>query len=300
MKEKKLVKKWLVNELNQEELEAFKQLDAYDSYIKLSESAKKFKAPSFDLEDSLDNLNVKILEKPARQKYSFLKYAVSIAAVFAISFAVYFAFFNNPYTVFETQTAESKTITLPDDSQVTLNAKTQLKFKAKNWISDRTLHLDGEAFFKVAKGQTFEVQTSHGTVRVLGTEFNVKSRKDLFEVNCYEGKVNVNHLNNSHDLAALNSYKYQDGKLINEEILFKLPSWMENKSTFKSISFKHVLDEFQRQYNITFSLKNINTNQLFTGSFIHNDIDNALQSITLPLQLTYLKQNGTVILATSE
>ncbi|MEX0995801.1 MAG: FecR family protein [Flavobacteriaceae bacterium] len=300
MKEKELVKKWLVNELNQEELEAFKQLDAYDSYIKLSESAKKFKAPSFDSDASLNNLKVKISEKQASPKNSFIKYATRIAAVFAISFGVYFAFFNNPYTVFETQTAESKTITLPDDSQVTLNAKTQLKFKAKNWISDRTLKLDGEAFFKVAKGQTFEVQTSHGKVRVLGTEFNVKSRKDLFEVNCYEGEVRVDHLNSSLNLPALNSYKYHNGKVIHEEMLFKLPSWMENKSTFKSVSFKHVLDEFQRQYNITFSLKNINTNQLFTGSFIHNDIDNALQSITLPLQLSYQKQNGTVILATSE
>ncbi len=300
MKEKKLVKKWLVNELNQEELEAFKKLDAYDSYIKLSESAKKFKAPSFDSVASINNLKVKISEKQASSKSSVLKYAISIAAAFAIGFGVYFVFFNDPFTVIETQTAETKTITLPDDSQVILNAKTQLKYKPKNWISDRTLQLDGEAFFKVSKGQTFEVQTSHGKVRVLGTEFNVKSRNDLFEVNCYEGKVQVNHLKRSLKLVAHNSYKYHNGKVVNEEMLFNQPSWIDNKSTFKSVSFKHVLDEFQRQYNITFNLTNVNTNQLYTGSFIHNNIDNALQSITLPLQLTYQKQNGTVILATSE
>jgi len=300
MKEKELVKKWLVNELNPEELEAFKQLDAYDSYVRLSENAKRFKAPAFDSDASFIDLKTKIQKKQTPTKKSYLKYAIQIAAVFAIGFAVYLAFFNNPYTVFETQTAERKTFTLPDESQVTLNAKTQLKFKAKNWTSDRTLKLDGEAFFKVAKGQTFEVQTSQGMVRVLGTQFNVKSREDLFEVSCYEGNVQVNHLNNTLDLAALNSYKYHNGKIVNEEMLFNQPSWMENKSTFKSVTFKQVLDEFQRQYNITFSIKNINTNQLFTGSFIHNDIDNALQSITLPLQLTYQKQNGTVILATSE
>ena len=300
MKGKELVKKWLVSELNQEELEAFKQLDAYDSYMKISESAKKFKAPSFDAQVSLNDLKTSIIKKQTPQKNNYIKYAIQIAALFVISFGVYYGFFNEPYTVYETQTAESKTITLPDDSQVTLNAKTQLKFKAKYWDTDRTIKLNGEAFFKVAKGQTFEVQTPQGKVSVLGTEFNVKSRENLFEVNCYKGKVQVNHLNKSLNLPALNSYKYHDGKVVNEEMLFNQPSWIENKSTFKSISYIHVLDDFQRQYDIKFNLKNINTKQLFTGSFIHNDIVNALQSITLPLQLTYYKQNGTVILATSE
>ncbi len=300
MKEKELVKKWLQGELNHEELEAFKQLDAYDSYVRLSYNAKHFKAPDFDSEASFSHLKAAMQKRNSSTKIPFLKYAVRIAAVFAISFGLYYAFFNDPYTVFETQIAETKTITLPDESRVTLNSKTILKYNEKTWDSNRTLKLDGEAFFIVAKGKTFEVQTPQATVRVIGTEFNVKSRDDFFEVLCYEGKVNVNHLNNSLDLAALNSYKYHDGKVVYEEMLFNQPSWMDKKSTFKSVLFGHVLNEFQRQYSITFDLNGVDTNQLFTGSFTHNDIDNALQSITLPLQLTYKKQNGNVILQKSE
>jgi transmembrane sensor len=300
MKEKKLVKKWLQGELDQEELEAFKQLDAYDSYVSLSENAKHFKAPAFDSDASFSYLKSKMQKKQTTAKKSYLKFAIQIAAVFTISFAVYYTFFNETYTVFETQIAETKTITLPDDSQVTLNSKTVLKFNEKNWKTNRSLKLDGEAFFIVAKGKTFEVQTIQGIVSVLGTEFNVKSREDIFEVHCYEGKVTVNHLNNSLDLTAFNSYKYHDGKVINEEMLFNQPSWVDKKSTFKSVLFSHVLKEFQRQFNVTFDIQGINTNQLFTGSFTHNDLDNALQSITLPLQLTYNKQNGKVILQKSE
>jgi transmembrane sensor len=301
MKEKKLVSKWLQGELNHEELEAFKQLDAYSSYLKLSENAKRFKAPEFDSSQSYSSLKEK-LNNSTRQKAkpSVLNFVLRIAAVFAIGFGLYFLMFNDPYTTISTQTAETKTITLPDASSVTLNAMTTLKYKQKNWDNNRTIKLDGEAFFKVATGKTFSVETAQGSVNVLGTAFNVLSRKGLFEVNCFEGKVRVEHIDNLIDLVASTTYKYHNGKVVNEEMLFKQPTWMENRSTFKSVNYSHVLSEFERQYNIVFELQNINTQQLFTGSFIHHNLENALQSITLPLQLTYTKENGKVILQKSE
>jgi ferric-dicitrate binding protein FerR (iron transport regulator) len=49
-----------------------------------------------------------------------------------------------------------------------------------------------EAYFQVKKGQTFSVNTTDGVVKVLGTHFNVKQRKNYFEVNCFEGLVSYN------------------------------------------------------------------------------------------------------------
>ena len=46
------------------------------------------------------------------------------------------------------------------------------------WKNERSVNLDGEGFFKVAKGSKFDVETSAGTVSVVGTQFNVKNRKD--------------------------------------------------------------------------------------------------------------------------
>lgn len=301
MKEKKLVSKWLKGELNQDELEAFKQLDAYSSYLKISENAKYFKAPEFKNDDTYLTLQSTISKKaPKKTKLLPVKYLIRIAAVFVAIFSVYFLFFNDPYTTISTQIAESKTITLPDASEVTLNALSSLKFKEKSWDKNRTVKLEGEAYFIVAKGNRFSVETNQGKISVLGTKFNVNNRDDLFEVNCFEGKVHVQHLENSVDLVASTTYKYHNGKVVNEKILFGQPSWMDNRSTFKSVNYGYVLSEFERQYNIVFELENINTQQLFTGSFIHNNLDNALQSITLPLQLTYTKENGKVILQKSE
>ena len=73
MKKEDLIKKWLDNELSAEELVAFQQLEEYDSYVKLSEKAQNFKAPSFDTDSAYKNVSSHILEKrlktglPARQ-----------------------------------------------------------------------------------------------------------------------------------------------------------------------------------------------------------------------------------------
>ena len=60
--------------------------------------------------------------------------------------------------------------------------------------------------------------------------------------------------------------------------------------------FSQVIAEFERQYNVTFSVNTIDTNQLFTGSFAHNNLDIALQAITIPLNLAYTKNNNKISL----
>jgi len=295
MKKEELVKKWLNSELNQEELEAFKQLDAYSSFIKLSENAKYFKAPDFDSEASYEDLKRKLQSKKSGFRPA-LQYAIRVAAVFVLGIGLYFTFFNTSVTTIETDIAQNKTITLPDNSTVILNAKSILTYSNKNWNYNKKVSLDGEAYFKVAKGETFVVETTNGKVTVLGTAFNVKSREDIFEVSCYEGLVNVSHNATSINLAASNTYRIYAGAISFEKMAYTNPSWINNKSIFKSVKLIHVLNELERHYNIKIVSDKINTNIIFTGSFALNDLDTALQSITLPLQLGYTKENNKVIL----
>ena len=48
MTQEELIKKWLDNNLSEEELKAFKKLDASSAFMKIDEAAQKFAAPSFD------------------------------------------------------------------------------------------------------------------------------------------------------------------------------------------------------------------------------------------------------------
>ncbi|WP_164974066.1 FecR family protein [Filimonas effusa] len=69
-------------------------------------------------------------------------------------------------------------VTLPDGSEVWLNAHTRLRFpQSFAGLKQRDLYVDGEAFFKVApdKQQPFIVHTARTDIRVLGTQFNVNT-----------------------------------------------------------------------------------------------------------------------------
>jgi ferric-dicitrate binding protein FerR (iron transport regulator) len=68
-------------------------------------------------------------------------------------------------------------LTLPDGSRVWLNADSRLEYPETFADSVRAVSLEGEAFFEVAHNpkQPFLVRLKTGTVRVLGTSFNVRA-----------------------------------------------------------------------------------------------------------------------------
>ena len=83
---------------------------------------------------------------------------VRIAAIFAV-IAVTYIFIQGRDTNINTEIAEKTQIFLPDQSEVQLNANSYLSYNAEDWKDARSLRLDGEAYFKVAKGSAFVVET---------------------------------------------------------------------------------------------------------------------------------------------
>jgi transmembrane sensor len=84
---------------------------------------------------------------------------------------------------------------LSDGSVVTLNAGSKLKYDNRFGIAERTVELEGEGYFKVAKDETrpFLVKTSYLNVRALGTEFNIKAylEEKTIEATIVEGSVSI-------------------------------------------------------------------------------------------------------------
>lgn len=137
-------------------------------------------------------------ELALRRRNKFIR-AAAVFLVFAVAIA--YLFFNRTGQFVQHQTAfdETKVISLPDGSTVTLNANSIIRFESSlAKASERVVFLDGEAFFEVAKTadqKRFEVNTDNDvTVEVLGTVFNVDARKGKpTEVLLQEGKVKINH-----------------------------------------------------------------------------------------------------------
>jgi ferric-dicitrate binding protein FerR (iron transport regulator) len=289
--------KWLNNDLSEEELVEFKKSDEYASYQRITDVSSTLKAPDFDVEAALMAVNNKrtLQDSKVVQLHPFKKFLRVAAAVAVLMVGSYF-YVNSLDENIATQYAESKQITLPDNSEVVLNADSRITYSERKWDANRNITLNGEAFFKVAKGKRFTVATEIGTVTVLGTQFNVENRKGFFEVTCFEGLVSVSYNGKETKLPAGNSFIAVNGKIVTAKTLnMTQPSWLNDESSFKSIPLKYVLDEFQRQHNILVETNNIDTDQLFTGTFSNTNADLALKSISIPSQIKFKFEGNKVL-----
>lgn len=297
MREEYLIKQWLDNELTSEELAEFKQLEAYDSYVKLSDNAPYFKAPTFDKEATYSKVKTHISEKRLKKsKLIKLRPFIQIAAVLVVGILIYTSFFKSTLTIEQTLAQQKISVQLPDASVVELNSLSTISFNESEWYSDRHVNLDGEAFFKVAKGSKFDVETSLGVVTVVGTQFNVKNRDNYFEVKCFEGLVKVTYLNVEYLLPAGKTIRVINKVINQNSTALERPTWMNNFSSFESVPLSEVLSELERQYNFKVDVpENFNQSLLFSGTFVHNSKHLAIQSIAYPFNLEYTIINNRVI-----
>lgn len=289
--------KWLSGELSDEELREFENSGEFASYQKLKDVSSKLMAPDFDSEKALMRLKDEhMASTPKVISLNPFKKFLRVAAVIAVLLTGSYFYINTLNEKVNTEFAERSEVVLPDDSEIFLNADSQISYSEKNWANERNIDLKGEAFFKVAKGKKFTVSTDHGTVAVLGTQFNVENREGFFEVTCYEGLVSVTHKNDEIKLPAGNSFLVINGKIISTgSPNGTLPSWMNNESSFESIPLKYVFAELERQFNIKVSTENIDTNLLFTGSFNNTDLNMALKSISTPSKTRFTIDGDNVL-----
>lgn len=287
MRKDYLLAKWLNKNITNEELTELKSSSEYATYIKIAEATSKLKIPSFNIDANFKAISsqIKLKDKVIRLKpmATFLK----IAAVIAVLFTVYL-FINSLDTTIETKIAEKQYFLLPDDSKVVLNANSTINYNKKDWKKSRELTLNGEAYFNVSKGKKFLVITQLGIVNVLGTQFNVLARDDNFYIKCYEGLVSVSFNDTIIKLSAGKKLKIENGVLIKHyKNNTSSPGWIANESSFENTTLAIVLKEFERQYPIKITTKNINLNKRFSGSFTHNNLNLALKSVCDPLNLSF-------------
>jgi transmembrane sensor len=294
------IKKWLEGSLSEQEKKEFEKTEAFKSLQKLSDALQEFQAPEYETEAELTKLKAKRsrTQKGKTVRVNWMKPFLQVAAALVILVGAYVLFTQDSPTKMKTLASEKSELWLPDSSFVALNAHSTLAYSQENWENERQVILNGEAFFKVDKGTKFDVKTDAGTVSVLGTQFNVKQREGYFEVICYEGLVQVNSAQQSVKLQPNEMFRIIEGKVSQEREAYESsPAWMNGESSFKSVPFGFVIEEFERQYNVKVLSRNVDLKQLFTGRFTHSDQTMALQSIALPLNLTFETQGQEVILS---
>lgn len=285
MLNEELIKKWSDGTIGPDDIKSPEQKEEYEALLRLDESLQAFKAPDFNIEEALREVNGKKTPKARVVRMTGLGNLLKVAAVVLLVLLGYFILQNSNEQTISTQLAQKTTINLPDQTEVQINAASSLAYNKRDWQENRLVSLEGEAFFKVTKGSKFDVETARGIVTVLGTQFNVKVRNTLFEVNCFEGKVAVITEDDTVNLTINQGIRIFNDQVIHLNPIGSAPSWVFNESSFESIPFGEVISELERQYAIKVETEDVNLAKNFTGSFPHDDLETALKSIALPFNL---------------
>jgi ferric-dicitrate binding protein FerR (iron transport regulator) len=293
------IEKWIAGTLSEDERASFEQTEDFRNLQRMDNALKMFKPMQFDATASFEKIKSR-RQKEAKVVSLHWPAILRIAAVLILGLSVLFyfsdTFFGASEVIYTTGIGETREIILPDKSIVNLNAKSSIAFSEDNWEDKRLIKLEGEAFFSVQKGERFEVITNSGTVTVLGTQFNVKDRNEFYEVVCYEGKVQVTANASPVQLTAKQSYREVQQVVMNARLeITDTPAWLINESAFESVPYLEVLNELERQYEVTINTKGVDSKQLYTGRFPNKDLITALKAVTLPFGLTY-QINGNEIL----
>lgn len=274
----------------------------YQSMLKHSASWKcdfdKRENESF--ESILHKVKTKNLIVERSNEYHYLKVAASLALLVVSVLLMYKLIDTNSINA---EVAEIKTIYLPDSSKVILNAASNITYSKSNWNNgNRTLELNGQAYFEVKKGSQFQVISNQGTVSVLGTSFNIYDREGDYKVECFTGKVSVELPNKTAKVYLTKGLKTKrqdlDSEKLESPVVFdkiKSKEWTNGIFNFYNTPLTDVFSELERQFDIEVAYKDVDT-KFYTGTFSRNDLEKAIINICKPMGYSYDINENTLLI----
>ena len=152
---------------------------------------------------------------------------------------------------------ETFKVVLSEGTEVFLNSDSRLAYPTVFKGKERVVSLEGEAYFKVAKDteHPFIVKSGNLQVRVLGTEFNVRSYSPTdVRVTLITGKVAVSDTCGVHSVEMRPGQSAQlssNGTLVVDEVdIESFLYWKEGFFYFDDVALVDMMKEIGRWYNI--------------------------------------------------
>jgi len=305
--------KWL-NE-SEKNRQAFNKMEQLwqNTPLPQPESIPPFEEVWQNIENKLESSHLRLSEakddskmnKVKRSKIHFFNFRyAAAAAIFVVIGSIFlyqFAIKNMSLQTYSTQLAEKRTITLPDGSQVKLNADTRIQFQKVFDDSERAVFLEGQAFFDIERdGRPFIIQTDNAQVVVVGTSFNVEARKHKTKVIVKSGTVRLLSKNSStgegvllkkNEMSAcLENFSPVPPVTVDADYLL---GWLQNKHIFDKTPLDEIIEELRRSYDIKIKIADLSIARLeLSGEFNDQPPKEILSLICLALDLDYHIENG--------
>jgi transmembrane sensor len=207
---------------------------------------------------------------------------------------------------------EQARITLPDGTEVHLNAESQLVYPSRFTGSQRQVQLIGEAFFRVKRDtlHPFHIISGNLMTTVLGTSFNVKcyQNDEQVKVALVTGKVKLDRVTDGVDKKVMGETLFlspSEMGVFNKHSLAlqKRPydpdeefGWQNGVVVFKNADFKEIAERIQRTFNIHLVNRSNKKHWSFTGTFSNASAREIVESICLSKKLAYTTNGDTIVI----
>lgn len=181
---------------------------------------------------------------------------------------------NQDFNKIETSKGTQYQVLLPDGTTIWLNASSSIKFPVAFSSIDRSVELQGEAYFEVAheKSRPFKVKTRQQEVTVLGTHFNVSAYSDENSTNTtlLQGSVKVSSSINHQSVIikpGQQSIANQSSLAVQQVDVDEVIAWKNGYFNFNEENLGHIMQRISRWYNIEVDFEDDQLKeQIFSGT----------------------------------
>lgn len=305
-----IINKYLAGEASEAEVqEVFRWIDSAPENRQEFIQYKKIWALTSRSENNQNVAwNNNLIAKPniIRNLATYSKYAAAILIFFSLGMMLQYMVGQKTSgiqtyladTRIEVPAGQMSSVLLPDGTKVQLNSGSSLIYSAGFNSGERTVTLEGEAFFDVAKDKDhlFLIKTKSLDFKVYGTSFNVQAYPEDSEVNTtlVEGSLGIIGKSGG-ELARLvpgenANFKEEDKKLVVTNVDLDLyTSWKEGLVTFRNEKLNDIARKIERWYNVEIVINNPKlADELYMGTIMKNKpIDQLLEVFRLTSTLNY-------------
>jgi ferric-dicitrate binding protein FerR (iron transport regulator) len=188
----------------------------------------------------------------------------------------------------ENPKGQKSKIFLEDGSFVWLNSSSKIRYVKGFTVGQRTVYLEGEAFFDVAHdpSRPFVVMADHTRVEALGTSFNVREHDEdgTVTVALTEGKVKVSDSENPEQehVVIQPGQRVMHGKSL-EVSSFHYASeiaWKDGVIHFHNAGLEEITARLSAWYGVEFIVQGKpDVAWKYSGQFADESLDNVLKAI---------------------
>lgn len=311
-----IIQGWLVSDDGEEEKDRALKEIFDEMFCEANHAGERGREMLAELHSKLNGMGAEFREfkpKTIKQGMPLMRRIPRIAAVvIPLMFAVGIAFWalngaaDNDFVIVTASDNRIQEVTFPDGSSAWIQYGGSLKYQ-KNFTKNRTVELNGAAFFSVKneEGKVFAVKTNSLTVEVLGTRFSVKDYdgREEVSVSLLDGAVQVELLNSDHHKLKLSPseqliYNIISGEVAVEHIEeYAINGWMCDNMDVDGVPLMKAMEMIGTFYGVDIIVEDSLPSHMEISIFITRedsieDVFDSLEYITG--QLKYEVRNGTI------